>query len=918
MRPLKLTIAGFGPYAGVQELDFEDLGSKGLYLITGDTGAGKTTIFDAITFALFGEASGSSREPSMLRSKYAAPEAPTYVELTFCHGDKQYTLRRNPEYQRPKSKGTGTTKQSAEAVLIYPDGRTVSRLKDVDAQVHQIIGLNREQFAQVAMISQGDFRKLLQADTKQRQKIFRDIFGTGRYVTLQERMKQECFQMKNQLDQLSAGMSQYAEGIACPRDSLLYSKAEQARAGDLPVAEVMELLDDLLEQDEQSREVLAGKTQQIDEAMEQVVARLTTAQAYQKAKQELTLKEQQRQSKLVELEQAKQTLIAAEETTPQQQELSTRITAMELLLPSYDELSAKTAAIAKVEKEIKVLTQEQQTTQSTCEQLTVTIEGLKQQRKELENAPTEKEALTAEEQRLSHRVELLRKLLGDYDQFMEQSRILEEKQKVYIQARRESDRLVREYEQKNRAFLDEQAGILAAALTDGMPCPVCGATDHPQPARLSVEAPTEDAVKQAKKRWETAQQATQKASQAASLQNGVVTTAAENLRRQMEILPEGTTEEQASSVARAEEQALTQELSQLKKKLKEVHIKIQRGKELEQLIPAQEEALDEAQMHISHLREQLAARRSTLEELTQRLEQLRSQLQYESREQALTAKAKLERELKQLKDKLNAAGNAVNGCKEALSALDAAIEQLSKQIRDSEQEDLSVLEAQKEALTEEKNCLTLQQRSLHTRLTNNAETKKNLCRKAAQTEKLEQKYRWVKTLSETANGTLSGKEKIMLETFIQTTFFQRIVERANLRLKKMSGGQYDLKRREVGSYRGQSGLELDIIDHINGTERSVNTLSGGEAFLASLALALGLSDEVQMSAGIRLDTLFVDEGFGSLDSEALSKAYRTLSGLTEGNRLVGIISHVTELKEKIDRQIIVTKDKSGGSCARIQ
>ena len=184
---------------------------------------------------------------------------------------------------------------------------------------------------------------------------------------------------------------------------------------------------------------------------------------------------------------------------------------------------------------------------------------------------------------------------------------------------------------------------------------------------------------------------------------------------------------------------------------------------------------------------------------------------------------------------------------------------------------------------------------------------------------LEEKHAWMRALSDTANGTLTGKDRIMLETYIQTTYFDRILQRANLRLLKMSGGQYDLKRRrKAESKQGKSGLELDLIDHVNGTERSVNTLSGGEAFLASLALALGLSDEVQMSTGIKLDTLFVDEGFGSLDSEALSKAYHTLTGLTEGNRLVGIISHVAELKEKIDKQIVVTKDKLGGSQAKIK
>ena len=231
---------------------------------------------------------------------------------------------------------------------------------------------------------------------------------------------------------------------------------------------------------------------------------------------------------------------------------------------------------------------------------------------------------------------------------------------------------------------------------------------------------------------------------------------------------------------------------------------------------------------------------------------------------------------------------------------------------------MAALEGSKNAHLTRRTEILQKQKVLHARITANTSARQNILRRSADLEALEERFAWMKALSDTANGTLAGKEKIMLETYIQTTFFDRILERANMRLRKMSGGQYDLKRRQgTGSRQGQSGLELDIIDHINTTQRSVNTLSGGEAFLASLALALGLSDEVQMSTGIRLDTLFVDEGFGSLDSEALSKAYNTLAGLTEGNRLVGIISHVTELKERIDKQIVVKKDKSGSSTATI-
>ena len=249
-----------------------------------------------------------------------------------------------------------------------------------------------------------------------------------------------------------------------------------------------------------------------------------------------------------------------------------------------------------------------------------------------------------------------------------------------------------------------------------------------------------------------------------------------------------------------------------------------------------------------------------------------------------------------MKNALTSAETAFNRSKEKLAAIRATIEQLHKQLERSTEADADGLKGRKNELTAQKNAITAAQKIIHTRITTNASAQKNIEKKRAEMEVLEHKFSWMKALSDTANGNLTGKDKIMLETYIQTTYFDRILERANIRLRKMSGGQYDLKRRKTAaSKQSQSGLELDIVDHVNTTERSVNTLSGGEAFLASLALALGLSDEVQMSTGIKLDTLFVDEGFGSLDSEALSKAYSTLAGLTQGDRLVGIISHVEEL-----------------------
>jgi exonuclease SbcC len=309
---------------------------------------------------------------------------------------------------------------------------------------------------------------------------------------------------------------------------------------------------------------------------------------------------------------------------------------------------------------------------------------------------------------------------------------------------------------------------------------------------------------------------------------------------------------------------------------------------------------------------------ASIQSLSEQISSLRDKLPYESRTAAVAKRDALQREKRMLQAALEKAEQEYSAGKEHLTAVSAYVAQLKKQLEESQSVDL-------DALTEEKNSLLAQkaerlkhQKSVHNRITTNQACSKNIRKKSAELAALEEKQKWMRALADTANGSVRGKERIMLETYIQTTYFDRIIARANVRLMKMSAGQYDLKRRKTAdNMRSQSGLELDVIDHYNGTERSVKTLSGGESFKASLALALGLSDEVQMSTGIQLDTLFVDEGFGSLDPDSLNQAYNTLAGLTEGNRLVGIISHVAELKERIDKQIVVTKEKCGGSKAKI-
>ena len=918
MRPLKLTISGFGPYASTQELDFSRLGTGGLYLITGDTGAGKTTIFDAITYALFGEASGDSRDASMLRSKYAAPDTPTYVELTFDYGGKSYQVKRSPEYTRAKTRGTGNTKQAATAELIYPDGNVVTKLKEVNTAIRDIIGLTRAQFSQIAMISQGDFRKLLQAGTEERQKIFRDIFRTKFYDLLQSKLKENVLAVGREKDEISRSIGQYMRSVTCKEDSVYSPDAEKARAGQLPMAGFQKVLEAILEEDADTQKQLDSDLDAVEKELDAVKEQLTKAEACQKAKTELFGKQEQERALSTQLQEAKGAKDAAKDTEPQQRELTNRLAQWELLLPKYDDLNTLEAKLTTAKKDLADAMRKRETAQALQAQLNVEIQSLKEEHSQLSSAEAQKERLSNQLGNASDRKEKFTKLLSEIKDFNAEQEKLNELQQAFQAALATSSRFLQVYNDKNTAFLREQAGMMASNLEEGTPCPVCGSIHHPVLAALSQDAPSEADVKHAKKKYEDADKETQLASQKASKQNGTVETAREALLKTISDLLPGTSLEEASAAAEKNANALQEEIDGLKKELAEMGKSIQRKQELDTQIPGKEKKYQEAANDYTDADTEIKVLSGSIDTLETRIAELRSELPFPDK---AAAKAQQEADREQL-DKLKQAQAEANekysASDKELTVVQSAITQLSQRLADQPEWDTEALNEQKEALTLRKTELRNAQGNVSYRITANTGARDHIAAQASTLADLEQQYAWMKALSDTANGDVSGKQKIKLETYIQGAYFDQILMRANIRLQKMSGGQYDLKRRDtVDGYKSQSGLELDIVDHINASERSVNTLSGGESFLASLALALGLSDEVQMSTGIRLDTLFVDEGFGSLDPEALNKAYNTLASLTEGNRLVGIISHVAELKERIDRQIVVSKKPSGGSTAEI-
>lgn len=919
MRPLNLTLSAFGPYAGQVEIPLEQLGERGLYLITGDTGAGKTTIFDAITYALYGEPSGDNRDPSMFRSKYAQPDTPTWVELVFFYGGQTYTVRRNPEYERPAKRGGGTTLQRAEAELHLPDGRLVTKTRNVTEEIVNIIGLDRSQFAQIAMIAQGDFLKLLLADTRSRQEIFRKLFRTRAYMVFQEKMKSESGALQKQRDAAKASVQQYISGVLCEQEDPLYPDLERAWTEERPVDETVALIERLLEQDQQRDAQCQAELDQVDRDLNTVTTLLGKAEELERAKGKLAENRAKRETCAAQWEAARQLLAAQEEQAPQLEKLRGQLADLEAELPRYQDLEARRKTLSALRRDIQQQSQALDQQKSDWERRGAALEGWRQERAGLEQAPAQRERLLGEQtqaQAQKKQLDRLEKLLAWCRQAGQD---LKDAQASYLTAQQSAEAAQEDYNRKNRAFLDEQAGILAQSLAEGQPCPVCGSFTHHTPARLSAGAPTEAALNRARKAWETAQRAANDSSVEAGKRRAALEEREEQLRSQMSQVTAAQWADQpldqaAQRIQDAQNQLCTT-LDELKMRLSQVEADLVRREQLDARIPQEEQRLRGVEQAMATAREQLAAANSRGEELEAQVAALASQLRYPQADQARAQHKALKQELQRLETAQKQAQQRADTARLTLAEVDAAIFQLQQLLDQSQPVEVEAQQALCLALTQRRAELTAQQRQLHTRLTTNQTALTQILGQSAHLSQLERRYTWMRSLSNTVNGNLQGKEKIALETYVQMTFFDRILRRANLRLLVMTGGQYELKRRrEGGNSRGQSGLELDVIDHYNGSERSVKSLSGGESFQASLALALGLSDEIQSSAGgIRLDTMFVDEGFGSLDEESLQQAMQALGDLAQGNRLVGIISHVAELKEKIDKQIVVRKDRTGGS-----
>ncbi len=919
MRPVKLTISAFGPYAGRTVLELDKLGTNGLYLITGDTGAGKTTIFDAITYALYGEASGDNREVSMFRSKYADAATPTEVELVFSYAGKEYKVRRNPEYDRPKTRGEGFTRQKADAALEYPDGRILTKVKDVNEAIENILGISRSQFSQIAMIAQGDFLKLLLASTEERKGIFRQIFKTDLYRNLQEKLKSESAELKNMCEADRGSIRQYIDGIACDEDDVLSIEVKKAKQGELPAEEVVCVIKKLLKQDTDSLEALQKSIETADRELETINGNLGKIETRENLEKTL----EQTKANLAEESETNQKLKsefeAAEKRITESKSLADTKAKIEAEYQRYDNLAELEAEIKKFEGDISKQEKMLETERLKHTQDAEAFEKLKKEYESLSDAGEGKAKLANSLEKEIARQDKLQELSDMFRVCNELCKKLDKLQAEYKQAAEHSEKTNQSYEEMHRAFLDEQAGIIAEKLQDGKPCPVCGSLEHPCAAKKSENAPTEAELKKARS-------AAQKAREAAEKKSGeckeTKVMADEKMKEAEKLVREiwgDITVDAAETSLPKEMESVLANVDKLKAAVEAEEKRVERRGEIGQKIPELESELKETEKNLSEHSREIESQKVVLDEKRLQRDNEKKTLAFASRDEAEKKVEAAKTRIKEIETSYQQAQESLNESDKKIAGYRSSIGDLTGQLASDIKLDREAETKRKLEVTKNRDKCNSMVKVLNTRIETNRQGLDNILNKANSLTELEKRYTWMKALSDTANGNISGKEKIMLETYIQMTYFDRIIARANTRFMVMSGGQYELKRRkEAENNRSQSGLDLDVIDHYNGTERSVKTLSGGESFKASLSLALGLSDEIQSSAGgVRLDTMFVDEGFGSLDDDSLNQAMRALSDLAEGNRLVGIISHVGELKNRIDRQIVVTKEVSGGSIAKI-
>ncbi|BDU68477.1 nuclease SbcCD subunit C [Geothrix oryzae] len=1015
MKPLKLTLEAFGPYAGRQELDFADLKDQSFFLIHGPTGAGKTSLLDGISYALYGETSGGLRETRDLRSHFAAADIPTQVVFDFALGDRRYRVERSPEQQVPRQRGEGTKKQPYAANLWELQGEAEVPLATekptaVDAKVADLLGFKASQFRQVVLLPQGRFQEFMLAGSAERQAILQTLFQTIRYARISEALADEEKVLKEALRTAHAETRQLLAqaGVAAAQDlpGLLQATAtrlEALVAEQTEASGLLERADAALNEGSRAAERLAeraaaraeserlrGLARIMDarrtelerarrcEAVTPAAVRLEESLArIQELEQEETCLAALASERAQDLARAEAVLTDAEQHEVRREELRRTIQRLRDLEPKLEALEqarqeAREAALERSRLEDLAGWQKRRVETSKQE--------LSQQRLLLQETRTEASQLAGREgllvlvrQRRSQREDLDRAI----EAVDRAATALEAAQETLlatqqaVQAARERHRGLQEQR------LAAQAARLARDLHPGQPCPVCGSEAHPHPALPSADLPDDQEMRQSQEQQEDAETAQARAQDAAASRRAALDTARARRQDLAERLGEhvGISLEDLSifetrhredldrsrsaeaGLARAEQRLAEAEaarnlseaqLSETNQRLSDLMVQEAGAKARMQL-------LEDALLQELRVPGALSTRRREAEEALAESE-ARLKAARAAREPAQAAAMQAQAELKAHAGRLEAARtdswNANGAFEDALAAahfhgrtdFDLArrsageMESLAASLETHAAETAAAADrsARAEALAEgleapDLSALQAARDGAQARFSSTGEAlgraqseqaalqrlEAALTRLEAKREAEERRHRAAASLARVARG--EEGDRVSFERFVQGAILDEVLISASERLRRMSKQRYALRRATVSTdLRKAGGLQLEITDSHTGRARAVSSLSGGEGFQASLALALGLSDVVQRHAGgIRLDTVFIDEGFGSLDSEALDLALRTLEDLNQGGRLVGLISHLEEVKARIPARLEVTPGP-GGSHARFR
>ncbi|SDL10369.1 exonuclease SbcC [Clostridium cochlearium] len=1042
MKPLKLTMCAFGPYADVQVIDFTELDNRNIFLINGPTGAGKTTIFDAISYALFGEASNTNKDRDGLRSDFASQDTITYVDLEFSLRNKKYKVTRYPQQARKKARGEGFTYKNSEAFLILPEGNTVSGVNAVEEKINEILGINKNQFRQIVMLPQGEFRKLLEADSLEREIIFRKIFGTEPFEKFQKILDDKRKEIYKDIAKVNTERMTNIKRIDAANQEELFNLISQEH---LNIKEIILGTGQLIEKDEKDKENYFKKIEEVNKEeikiqneivlLEEDNKKIKEKEEYEKKYKGLISKKEEYENKKNKLSQGRKAL----EVKILEDNFKERKNYFQIKEKEYKELEKRVNIYEKkVEESIKKLKEEESKEDKKEEisnKLTIfnsfqnkvkEYENKKNNIQELKNNLEEKEkyysSLDSEIKRDRAKFnELNKQLIQLQKSEVEKEKVLskvEERESIcndmrdfykyynsylvnvkkYNTMKINFDKIEKnyiefklKYEIMEDNFKKGQAGILAKDLKDGIECPVCGSKHHPKLAKMIDGVPTEEKLNKFKHEFDVIKEKREVILQNMSDLNGVITNSNEiisdyklKLEKNLGKVIDEHWEKDILNFISIKGKEIALEVQNLKERLKKIEeehkkkinlgdslrkleVKIEKNSDiLEQVnkeykdlfakVKSEENSILEIEREIpeeirsvTSLDREIKNLEDTLLKLNQSLERARKEYETINNEYIslkTSKKGKLENlqeMLKEIEKNKENMDKKIKNCgfkdynhylsmklsEDELKNLDEDIQNYNQNVKtvkfnldkaiknskDLEFRDENLIKQRLEKVEEEKSQLNREYNIIFSRLDNNRKTLKEIEKLNEKIKGKEEEYKVIGELARISNG--DNDERITFERYVLAAYFDEIIDAANIRLSKMTGGRFLLVRKEErGKGRRQEGLELEVFDNYTGKARHVKTLSGGESFKASLSLALGLADVIQSYAGgISLDTIFIDEGFGTLDPESLDNAIETLVDLQNDGRLVGIISHVPELKERIDTilEIIPTKE---GSRAR--